>query len=255
MLRGLLAKLSWQSLLWHLAGCHARLILTMRSPMSPCCCSTLCCRFDEEVCVLHNAAAAGTATERFLTGSKAALAAASTSAAVTCLAFRTGGRVEQGAGARGLCAANAVWWLCYDVHIAACVGQLTCCRPAGSIWAVLPVHQRIGLGHLHAFGQDFCQGVSTAEYSDTHTRHFVPLSRPYVPCTRRHWPAAAGCWWLCWCGGAVEPGAALPAPRAAECTRCTAAVPALLCWGAPADELSGRQQHQAVGERGCEAWQ
>jgi hypothetical protein len=47
-------------------------------------------RFDEELCTLHNAAAAGTAAERFLTGSKAALAAAAASPAVTSLAFRTG---------------------------------------------------------------------------------------------------------------------------------------------------------------------
>lgn len=53
----------------------------------------LACRYDEEVCTLHNAAAAGTAAERFLTGSAAAAAAAAVSAAVTSLSFRTGGSV------------------------------------------------------------------------------------------------------------------------------------------------------------------
>lgn len=48
------------------------------------------CRYDEEVCTLHNAAAAGTAAERFLAGSKAAAVAAASNAAVTCLSFRTG---------------------------------------------------------------------------------------------------------------------------------------------------------------------
>ena len=54
-------------------------------------CPAVLCRYDEEVCTLHNAAAAGTAAERFLTVSTAAVAAAASSAAVTCLSFRTGG--------------------------------------------------------------------------------------------------------------------------------------------------------------------
>jgi hypothetical protein len=48
-------------------------------------------RYDEQVMVLHNAAAAGTNAGRFLQGTAAANAAAASSAAVTCLSFRTGG--------------------------------------------------------------------------------------------------------------------------------------------------------------------
>jgi U3 small nucleolar RNA-associated protein 21 len=48
-------------------------------------------RYDEQVMVLHNAAAAGTGAGRFLQGTAAANAAAASSAAVTCLSFRTGG--------------------------------------------------------------------------------------------------------------------------------------------------------------------
>uniref|UniRef100_A0A383VCR0 Small-subunit processome Utp21 domain-containing protein n=1 Tax=Tetradesmus obliquus TaxID=3088 RepID=A0A383VCR0_TETOB len=47
-------------------------------------------RYDEQVMVLHNAAAAGTGAARFLQGTAAANAAAASSAAVTCLSFRTG---------------------------------------------------------------------------------------------------------------------------------------------------------------------
>lgn len=47
-------------------------------------------RYDEQVMELHNAAAAGTGASRFLQGSAAAAAAASTNVAVTCLSFRTG---------------------------------------------------------------------------------------------------------------------------------------------------------------------
>jgi hypothetical protein len=50
-------------------------------------------RYDEQVMVLHNAAAAGTGAGRFLQGTAAANAAAASSAAVTCLSFRTGGQV------------------------------------------------------------------------------------------------------------------------------------------------------------------
>ncbi|WIA38106.1 hypothetical protein OEZ86_001468 [Tetradesmus obliquus] len=47
-------------------------------------------RYDEQVMVLHNAAAAGTGAARFLQGTAAANTAAASSAAVTCLSFRTG---------------------------------------------------------------------------------------------------------------------------------------------------------------------
>jgi U3 small nucleolar RNA-associated protein 21 len=47
-------------------------------------------RYDEQLMVLQNAAAAGTATQRFLAGSGAAAAAAASSPAVTCISFRTG---------------------------------------------------------------------------------------------------------------------------------------------------------------------
>jgi hypothetical protein len=84
-------------------------------------------RYDEEVATLHNAAAAGTAAERFLTGSVAAQQAAAASPAVTALAFSTG-ELRTGGGGSSSSSGSCVVLRrphCADTPLVAC-----CALPA-----------------------------------------------------------------------------------------------------------------------------
>jgi hypothetical protein len=111
----------------HAAGCassHSKAAATPCSTtMLLLCLCISCCRYDDDVCTLHNAAAAGTAAERFLTGSEAATAAAATNASVTCLSFRT-----------GVCGPTGLPWLqhcCHQANLHADSHQSLLTHPVG----------------------------------------------------------------------------------------------------------------------------